>query len=972
MAATESVWRRLTKLFRSGPVVRHKISRAEPMREPVGSARAYKKQISSLYVSSMASYGQFERLSRYCFTAEQRVAVTTTEGSIPIGEIVSRFTAGERFDTISYNPETKEMEARPIVGALSMGEREIWNVTLDDGSVVRCTGDHPFMLRDGSYRRVDELTPGVALMPVTRKKFNGYQYVLSDGRGWTPEHVLVAETADGVRLGRDSGMHVHHLNFDRTDNRRENLRVIPAADHLALHARINNMRFADPAEREKQAVIARARWAPGGDLRRKLESGEFCSPAGKRARVESITRRNRERPPRLDRSLTFQMICDAYVPGKTLEQICSELGVYRNKALRRLSSEGFRNFGEFVSNYRNHKVIAVERTGTIEPVYDIEVEGLHNFALCNSDGKSLIIVHNCDYTEMCYMPEIASGLDIYADEICARDEQGRMLRITSKNDDIKQILETLFYDIIDIEFNIWSWVRNLCKNGDLALFVDATEGNGILNLLPIPINEIEREEGFDKDDPFAIRYRWLTQGNTILENWQVIHFRLLGDDGFLPYGYSILEPARRIWRQLVLIEDAMLVYRIVRSPERRVFKVPVGSISSEEVPRFMEEFITSMKRNQIIDHTTGRVDLRYNAMSVDEDYFFPYRGEVGPTVESLPGGQFTGDIDDVQYIQNKLFAALKIPKAYLGYDGDVGSKATLAQEDVRFAKTIERIQKIVVAELNKIAIVHLFLMGYTGDDLVNFKIDLAAPSTIAEQQKLELWRMRFEVAGMAQEGMFDKDTVRERIFGLNPEEIQRIKERIKLDKLEEMALQSIQAPGSEGSGGAGGDVSPEDGEVPGEPLEDVPGAGDLPGTLGGPEPQQEEGLDVSLMDVFNPGSTGDRAEIATDKGKDLFAPAEDLAAHVFGTDKQTASDPFDRRAQRRMITRPFSEEEEPEGYDVDLSELESLAEARVVAWFGSNIERGRELDSLLRQMERRSRTQNSPSRRVRARRPLLT
>jgi hypothetical protein len=532
-----------------------------------------------------------------------------------------------------------------------------------------------------------------------------------------------------------------------------------------------------------------------------------------------------------------------------------------------------------------------------------------------------------DYHEMTFTPELSSGLDIYADEICATDENAQIIKIHSKDNEIKSILETLFFDIIDINFNIWSWARNMCKNGDFVLFIDANEDNGILNLMPIPINEIEREEGFDKDDPFAVRYRWLSNNNMKLENWQIIHFRLLGDDSTLPYGTSILEPARRIWRQLVLIEDAMLVYRIVRSPERRKFKIPVGNIPPEEVPRFIEEFASEMKRNRIVDPTTGRVDLRYNALSVDEDYFLPMRGDVGPDIDTLPGGQFTGDIDDVQYIQAKLFAAIKIPRAYLGYDQDVGSKATLAQEDVRFAKTIERIQKIVIAELNKIAIIHLFLMGYRGEDLTNFSITMSAPSHIAEQQKLELWRSRFEVAGMAQEGMFDRDTVRKRIFNLNDVEIEDIKEGQKRDKLFDSTIEGIQAPGPSNS------APGKEGEgeaVPGTPLDAAPGADELPKTLGGEEPgpvnASFELHGQTIAEDENPGSEGDDAFISTNKGKDLFSTHDDLYTTVFGTEKQTASDPYDSRAMSRLISKPFSEEKENEWQNIVSEGFEDLEE----------------------------------------------
>ena len=527
-----------------------------------------------------------------------------------------------------------------------------------------------------------------------------------------------------------------------------------------------------------------------------------------------------------------------------------------------------------------------------------------------------------DYNEMEYTPELHSALDIYADEATVKNDDGDVIEVTSKNAEIKEVLETLFHEVIDINFNAWSWMRHFCKFGDLVLFVDATEENGILNLIPIPINEIEREEGFDPKDPMAVQFRWQTRGNTIIQNWQVVHFRLLGNDAYLPYGSSVLEPARRIWRQLILIEDAMLVYRIVRSPERRVFHIEIANTPPEQVDAFIEQVKTQMKRNTIVDPQSGRVDLRYNPLSVEEDYFLPKRGEQKSVIDTLAGGQFTGDIEDVQYIQSKMFAAIKIPRAYLGYEDQLGSKATLAQEDVRFAKTIERIQALFVAELNKIAIIHLYLLGYRGTDLVNFDIRMGSPSTVAEQQKLELWRMKLEIAGMAQEGIFDRGFMMRKIFNLNDKQIASIKDGKRIDKLEDMLLASMEAPPP---------AAPEGEAAPEEPP--APGAEELPPTLGGTpgappsaEVQQVAGhvrLGPLIGEKKNMGSTGNRAEIAVDFGKDLFSTGEDPFVLSFGTEKQTASDPNDLRALSRMITRPFSEEEEMPG-EAQIDQVEEM------------------------------------------------
>ena len=424
-----------------------------------------------------------------------------------------------------------------------------------------------------------------------------------------------------------------------------------------------------------------------------------------------------------------------------------------------------------------------------------------------------------DFSEMEYTPEISSALDIYSEETVASDEKGSVLHIYSENPSIQRLLDELFYDTLNIEFNLTSWVRNLCKYGDFFLFNDVSPETGVISAYPMPVNEVEREEGYDPEDPMAVRFRWVTQGNQVLENWQVCHMRILGNDAFLPYGSSVLEAARRIWRQLILVEDAMLVYRVVRSPERRVFYVDVGNVPPEEIPNYMEQVQATLKKAQVVDKSTGRVDLRYNPLSVDEDYYLPVRGaESGTKIDTLAGGANATAIEDVEYIQKKLFAALKIPKAYLGYDEGLGAKATLSQEDIRFSRTIARIQRTVIAELNKIAIIHLFCNGFEGEDLLDFTLQLSNPSTIAQQQKLELYRSRFEIAQSAAgiEGLVSKDWIRKTLFSMTDDEIDEIREQRVEDKIQDLKVEAVKLPG-------GDDAGEEDigmGDDPGAPPDD--------------------------------------------------------------------------------------------------------------------------------------------------------
>ena len=490
-----------------------------------------------------------------------------------------------------------------------------------------------------------------------------------------------------------------------------------------------------------------------------------------------------------------------------------------------------------------------------------------------------------DFSEMENTPEIASALDIYAEETSSVDEKGQVLHIYSENRKVRELLNTLFYDTLNVGFNLPMWVRNLCKYGDFFLFNDVSPEFGIIGAYPIPISEIEREEGYDPEDPTAVRFRWMTQGNQILENWQISHFRLLGNDAFLPYGSSVLESARRIWRQLILIEDAMLVYRVIRSPERRVFYIDVGNVPPENVAEYLEQAKTSLKRDPVLDRDDGRVDLRYNPLSVDEDYFIPVRGgESGTKIESLAGGQNTSAIEDVEYIQKKLFAALKIPKAYLGYDESVGAKATLAQEDIRFSRSIQRIQKTVIAELNKIAMIHLYAHGFTSEDLVDFELKLSNPSSIAVQQKLELISTRFDIAGKVPEGMLDKRWVRKNVLGLTDEDIKQVEEGMIQDAVNATELESA---GAEAGGGGGG------GEE---------GGGDEGGGLFAVDTPSGDTLDGKPIQPAAASSFHETDKVDEDEDEDLIKLSltdEDGPARVEDMIRNVWNEPIKKRRHKR-------------------------------------------------------------------------
>lgn len=453
-----------------------------------------------------------------------------------------------------------------------------------------------------------------------------------------------------------------------------------------------------------------------------------------------------------------------------------------------------------------------------------------------------------DFDQMEYTPEIASALDIYADEMTTHSSLQPMLNIKCSNEEIKAVLDSLYHNILNIDHNLFGWCRSMCKYGDFFLYLDIDEKYGIKTGIGLPSREVERLEGEDETNPNYVQYQWNSAGLT-LENWQMAHFRILGNDRYAPYGTSVLEPARRIFRQLILLEDAMMAYRIVRSPERRVIKIDVGQIPPNEVEQYVQKVISSMKRNSIVDDQTGRVDLRYNPLSVEEDYYIPVRGDSKTDIQPLPGGTMTGDIDDVKYLRDKLFSALKIPASYLtNAEGAEEDKTTLAQKDIRFARTIQRLQRAVVSELEKVGIIHLYTLGFRDEDLLSFQLQLNNPSKISELQELEHWDKKFSVAGAATEGFFSRRWVAEHLFSMSHEEFERNQREIYYDRKFDASLAAVAEAMQEEAAGAGlGDLGGDAGLGDlGDDLGDDLGA-DL-GDLGGDEPVTAEPEEPEIGD----------------------------------------------------------------------------------------------------------------------------
>jgi hypothetical protein len=406
-----------------------------------------------------------------------------------------------------------------------------------------------------------------------------------------------------------------------------------------------------------------------------------------------------------------------------------------------------------------------------------------------------------EFESMEFMPEIGAALDIYADEMTTWTDSRPILKISSPNEEIMSILETLFYDTLDAKYNLRGWCRNTIKFGDFFLYVHAQPDTGVEYVVGLPPNQIRRLENLDPDNPRYYKFKWEKLGHEF-EAWQMAHFRLSGNERYMPYGVSVLETSRRIWRQLTLLEDSMMAYRIVRSPERRVFYVDVSAVHPKDVPAYIEKVRTEMKRNQVINDTTGEVNLRYNPLSIDEDYIIPVRGGNSATkISTLEGGKYVGDIEDVKYLRNKLFAALKVPQSYLADNEAKEHQDSLSQKDIKFARTIARLQLPIITELTRIAQLHLALLNYRGKDLVNFEISLNTPSKILELQEIEHLERKMQAATAA-EKHFSRWKIAQEIFGWSQKEFERNNYEMMTDRKFNAALDTITAENSpvEGEG----------------------------------------------------------------------------------------------------------------------------------------------------------------------------
>ena len=736
-------------------------------------ANQWTKIESNLYTQAvyyeptrLASFYDYESME-YCIFGDTKIA--TPDGFITIKELADKGRDYE-FITYSYDHNIKKVVPAKARNAHYTRDEMTYKITFDDGSFIIATWEHQFMKRDGSFERVMNLKSGDSMMPFYRKSFYNnekYNWIYTCNsdechNGWVSEHNMIAEWFYDVKINEDE--EVHHVDFNGKNNLPENLQIMKINEHRAYHARLNNEKLWSNNEfRKKMSEVAKRKGKMSWGGRREGNQNPAYIKIG------------------------WDNIIETARKLKTLKGTAKELNVSYRKLQREIVNNGYKDWTTFLDAYGikksiystakatgdkiklNHKIVSIEPYGVV-PVYDLTVPGFKNFA------TDTIFSHNT--------PEISAALDIYGEESTTVDQNGYMLQIYSESKRIKGILTDLFNNVLDINTNLPMWTRNTCKYGDNFVYLKLDSDKGVVGCMQLPNIEIERlERGMaaksaNVEEPIenkGLRFKWKAK-DMEFNSWEMAHFRLLGDDRKLPYGTSMLEKARRIWKQLLLSEDAMLIYRTSRAPERRVFKVFVGNMDDKDVEPYVQRVANKFKRSQIVDSKTGNVDLRFNQMAVDQDYFIPVRdpAQASP-IETLPGAQNLSEIADIEYIQKKLLTALRVPKAFLGFEEVVGDGKNLSLMDIRFARTINRIQKSMVAELNKIAIIHLFLLGFE-DELSNFTLSLTNPSTQADLLKIDIWKEKivlYKDAVTAIEGIAPVSVSwgKKHILGMSDEEI---------------------------------------------------------------------------------------------------------------------------------------------------------------------------------------------------------
>lgn len=347
-------------------------------------------------------------------------------------------------------------------------------------------------------------------------------------------------------------------------------------------------------------------------------------------------------------------------------------------------------------------------------------------------------------------PIIKGAIDIYAEEITSTDTNGKVFTIVSDNKRVKNLLEECFFKNLNMNSRAYLINREICKFGNVYGYLVTRPKAGVVDLVFLPPETMVREQMFNPRNLEEYRFTWYGGGaNNVFAPWEIVHWKNTEDIEMEPYGTSILRPIIDTWRRVVLIREALVIYRITRAPQKFLFKIGTDGMTGEEAFKFAQDMKKEITRKPLTNPETGEIDFKYNPMSIEENVFMPtYEGSPSD-VSVLEGANNLDQVEDYKIIKDDLFAGLKIPKSWLTFEEDLSNKAALSEEDVRFAKTIQKHQGQFVEGLVQIGLVHLYLNGCSQEDLESFKIEMNNPSTVSEKKKIELVQARMDLAKAA-------------------------------------------------------------------------------------------------------------------------------------------------------------------------------------------------------------------------------
>ena len=434
-----------------------------------------------------------------------------------------------------------------------------------------------------------------------------------------------------------------------------------------------------------------------------------------------------------------------------------------------------------------------------------------------------------EYEDMDGYPEISSAFDIYSDDCTQENVDGTPWKIETDNEMVKTDISRMF-DQTHMERYLWDISRNVVKYGDLFIetIIDlnnAKKGIQRVKILnPTYIYRVEDEFGYLKQFVQEVPKKndWSSYGAMgpkldkthmiSLDPGQIVHFRLhTSDPTHYPYGKSIAAAARVTYKSLKMMEDAMLIYRLVRAPERRIFYIDTGSLPASKAEMHIKKQMDKFKKNKSYNSQTGNIEENFNALAADEDFYIAVNGRSsGTKIETLKGAENLGEVDDVKYFRDKLLAAMKIPKDYIvEKDQAPERKANLSQLDFKFARVITRIQKSLEIGLETLAKRHLMLRGYPATLIDGVRIKLPAPSDMAIKRYLEADEQKTRVVQAVKSlGIFPMKKIYKDYYQLSDEEIGSIEDGLKED-------QSNPVFGAVAAGQPGGAPPPPAG---GEPM----------------------------------------------------------------------------------------------------------------------------------------------------------